>query len=108
MAVNLNTVMDEPTMPAEAVQALFKCSNGNVVMKARVGHGGWERALFCDECRKLQSVDALLLLAKSEEEAFQKMLAFCAEHRHEPFTRNVVVNSMETVQENTGRRIKEI
>lgn len=108
MAVKLNTVKEmEPTIPAEAVQTLFKCSNGNVVMKTRLGGRGWERALFCEDCNKIQSVEALIVLERSDEAAFQRILNFCAEHRHDSHTRNTSVDAITTVKIETGRRIKE-
>lgn len=95
-------------MPAEAVQALFKCSNGNVCMKTRLTSRGWERALVCEDCDKTQSVEALIVLERSDDAAFQRILNFCAEHRHDSHARNANVDVFETVKMNTGRRVKEI
>jgi hypothetical protein len=98
----------EPTIPAEAAQAIFKMSNGNVCMKTRLGRMGWERALICDECRKVQSVESLILLERDDEAAFARILAFCAQHKHDSHTRSTLSKDMfEIVKVGTQRRIKD-
>jgi len=100
----------EPTIPAEAAQALFKMSNGNVCMKTRLGQRGWERALICDDCNKVQSVEALIVLERDDEAAFARILAFCSQHKHDSHTRaaNLGKDMFETVKMDSGRRIKEV
>lgn len=97
----------EPVMPAEAAQALFKCSDGNVIMKGIITPRGWERALFCEHCNKTQSVEALILLERNDEAAFARILDFCRLHRHSEFGRYERVESA-TVPLDSGRRIKDI
>ena len=100
----------EPTIPAEAAQALFKMSNGNVCMKTRLGQRGWERALICDDCNKVQSVEALIVLERDDEAAFARILNFCAQHKHDSHTRagNLDKDMFETVKISSERRIKEV
>jgi hypothetical protein len=100
----------EPTIPAEAAQALFKMSNGNVCMRTRLGKMGWERALICDDCGKIQSVESLIVLERDDEAAFARILAFCAQHKHDSHTRSANLNKevFETVKMDSVRRIKEI
>jgi hypothetical protein len=97
----------EPTIPAEAMQALFKASNGNVCMKTRLGSRGWERALICEDCNKLQSVEALIVLEKDDDAAFARILKFCADHRHDVHGRYTKFDRVETVQLDSTRRIKD-
>jgi len=106
----VNGVDLEPTIPAEAAQALFKMSNGNVCMKTRLGKLGWERALICDDCNKIQSVEALIVLDKDDEAAFSRILGFCAQHRHDSHSRSSNLNKdvFETVKMSSERRIKEV
>lgn len=96
----------EPTIPAEAAQALFKSSNGNVIMQTKMGQLGWERSLFCEDCNKRQSVESLILLAKGDEEAFAMILDFCSQHRHDLY-RRFDKDEFQTVKVDTGRRIKD-
>jgi hypothetical protein len=105
-----NGVDLEPTIPAEAAQALFKMSNGNVCMKTRLTRMGWERALVCDDCGKIQSVEALIVLDKNDEAAFARILGFCASHKHDSHTRasNLSKDLFDTVRDKPERRIKEV
>ena len=99
----------EPTIPAEAAQALFKMSNGNVCMKTQLGRLGWERALVCDDCGKIQSVESLIVLERDDEAAFARILAFCAQHKHDSHTRSTLSKDIfETVKVGSERRIKEV
>lgn len=98
----------EPTIPAEAVQALFKMSNGNVCMKTRLTKLGWERALICEDCNKIQSVEALIVLERDDEAAFARILKFCAQHKHDSHTRNASMDTFAMVKTDSSRRIKEI
>jgi hypothetical protein len=97
----------EPTIPAEAVQALFKASNGNVCMQTRLGIRGWERSLVCEDCTKRQSVEALISLEKSDDAAFARILQFCADHRHDVHGRYTKFDRVEAVQLDSTRRIKD-
>jgi hypothetical protein len=97
----------EPTVPAEAVQALFKASNGNVCMQTRLGKRGWERSLLCEDCNKRQSVEALIVLEKDDEAAFARILKFCADHRHDAHGKYKDPSKFATVALDSGRRIKD-
>lgn len=104
----VNGVDLEPSIPAEAAQALFKMSNGNVCMKTRLTRMGWERALICDDCNKVQSVEALIVLERDDEAAFARILKFCAQHKHDSHTRSASADSFSMVKTESSRRIKEI
>lgn len=106
MALSLKEM--EPSIPAEAAQALFKASNGNVNMQTRLGLRGWERSLYCDDCSARQSVESLILLEKDDDRAFARILQFCAQHRHDSHFKMAEKTGMETVKLETGRRVKEI
>lgn len=98
----------EPTMPAEAVQSLFKNSNGNVCMQTKLSKRGWERSLYCEECNTRQSVEALILLEKDDEAAFARVLQFCKDHKHADYFGAFVQGEGTVTPMETSRRIKEI
>lgn len=95
----------EPTMPAEALREMNRISNCNVTMQTKFGPRGWERRMYCDDCHKHISVEALIILCKDEDTAFQKILEFCAAHKHNSHM-PMVRPSVDSIPTETGRRIK--
>ena len=96
---------DELTMDAEALREMFRMSNGNVSMQARKGARGWERRLWCEDCEKNVSVEGLILICKDEDAAFQKILEFCQNHRHNSHL-PAVRPTVDSIPTETTRRIK--
>ena len=96
---------EEPTMPAEALREMFRISNGNVAIQTRRGPRGWERRLWCEDCEKHVSVEALITICKDEDAAFQKILEFCQQHRHNSHL-PALRPTMDSIPTETTRRIK--